>query len=116
MIRYSRLLLYFTIVVLLLWILPWMYNFLTARANKTPFTLYSSVIDDYAVLQPSDKGVVRKDLGGNVYSESEFDSILPMFYYRQLIADGRLPEKNERCRTESKGYSDRKFYFSSFSR
>lgn len=111
MIRYSRLLLYFTIVVLLLWILPWMYNFLTARTNKTPFTLYSSVIDDYAVLQPSDKGVVRKDLGGNVYSESEFDSILPMFYYRQLIADGRLPERMKGVELNPKVIQTENFIF-----
>lgn len=91
MIRYSKLLLYFTILVLLLWILPWTYDFLTSKASKTPFTLYSGVIGDYAILESLDKELIRKDRQGNIYSEKEFDSILPMFYYRQLIADGRLP-------------------------
>ncbi|MDR0891495.1 MAG: DUF4857 domain-containing protein [Mediterranea sp.] len=36
--------------------------------------------------------MVRSDLAGNIYTEDQFDSILPMFYYRQLISDERFPD------------------------
>lgn len=35
---FSQLLLGLTIVCLLIWQLPWSYNFLTARSTKAPFT------------------------------------------------------------------------------
>ena len=91
--RFSQILLYVTIVLLLVWQLPWCYNFFTSKPEKTPFTLYSFVIDDFAMMgQEGDKGMVRRDLSGNTYTQAQFDSILPMFYVRQLMADERFPD------------------------
>ena len=42
--RFSTILLYVTIAFLLLWQLPWCYNFFVVKPEKTPFTLYSFVI------------------------------------------------------------------------
>ncbi len=42
--------------------------------------------------QEEGKGTVRRDLAGNIYSEAAFDSILPMFYFRQLMSDERFPD------------------------
>lgn len=90
---FSQLLLGLTIVCLLIWQLPWCYNFLTARSTKAPFTLYSSVIGDFAMMTPSgDKGMLRSDLSGRTYTQAQFDSILPMFYFRQLMSDERFPD------------------------
>ena len=86
--RFSTLLLYVTIAFLLLWQLPWCYNFFVVKPEKTPFTLYSFVIGDFALMgQEEGKGTVRRDAAGNIYSEAAFDSILPMFYFRQLMSD-----------------------------
>ncbi|MDD6210607.1 MAG: DUF4857 domain-containing protein [Bacteroidales bacterium] len=93
MIRASKILLFFTVIVLLSWLLPWTYDFVTSRPPKYPFTLYSGVIHDFAILEVQDKSSIRKDLSGNIYTESEFDSILPLFYYRQLISDERFPSQ-----------------------
>ena len=91
--RFSTLLLYVTIAFLLLWQLPWCYNFFVVKPEKTPFTLYSFVIGDFALMGQEDgKGTVRRDLAGNIYSEAAFDSILPMFYFRQLMSDERFPD------------------------
>lgn len=91
--RFSTLLLAVTLVFLLLWQLPWCYNFFVVKPERPPFTLYSSVIGDFALMgQEGGKGTVRRDLAGNIYSEAAFDSILPMFYYRQLMSDERLPD------------------------
>lgn len=90
---FSQILLGLTVVCLLIWQLPWCYDFLTARSAKTPFTLYSSVIGDFAMMTPSgDKGMVRSDLSGRTYTQAQFDSILPMFYFRQLMSDERFPD------------------------
>ena len=43
--RFSTILLYVTIAFLLLWQLPWCYNFFVVKPEKTPFTLYSFVIE-----------------------------------------------------------------------
>lgn len=91
--RFSTILLYVTIAFLLLWQLPWCYNFFAVKPDKTPFTLYSFVINDFAQIGQEDgKGTVRRDLAGNIYTEAAFDSILPMFYFRQLMSDERFPD------------------------
>ncbi len=51
--RFSTILLYVTIAFLLLWQLPWCYNFFVVKPEKTPFTLYSFVIGDFAHPQRS---------------------------------------------------------------
>lgn len=93
MIRYSKIFLYATVVILLLWLVPWTYSFIVSKPYKTPFTLYSGVIHDFVMLDNSGANLERKDLKGNLYTESQFDSILPMFYYRQLIADEKFPKE-----------------------
>lgn len=91
--RFSTILLYVTIAFLLLWQLPWCYNFFAVKPDKTPFTLYSFVINDFAQIGQEDgKGTVRRDLAGNIYTEAAFDSILPMFYFRQLMSDECFPD------------------------
>ena len=66
---------------------------MTAQPIRNPFTLYSCIIDDFACLDYSEnKGVQYKDRNGHLYSDRQFDSILPFFYYHQLASDGRLPD------------------------
>lgn len=90
--HFSTLLLFLTVCFLLLWQLPWCYNFFAAKPGKTPFTLYSTVIGDFAMIgHEEEKGMIRRDLAGRVYTQEQFDSILPMFYLRQLVADDRFP-------------------------
>lgn len=94
MIRFSKILLGITVLLLLIWQLPWCYRFFTYQSRRAPFTMYSSVINDFAITQSAEdgKGIERRDLSGNLYTEAQFDSILPMFYYRQLLSDNRLPD------------------------
>ena len=42
--------------------------------------------------QEEEKGTVRCDLTGNIYSETGFASILSMFYFRRLMSDERFPD------------------------
>ncbi len=63
------------------------------KGDYVPFTLYSEVVHDFVSLDNSDdRGTQYYDYSGHSYTESEFDSILPSFYARQLVMDGRLPD------------------------
>lgn len=93
MLKISKILFGALVTLLALWQLPWCYNFFTARSVSTPFTLYSSVIGKFAMLEHDENGRLQyKDAEGKVYTEEEFDSILPTFYYRQLVTDNRFPD------------------------
>lgn len=93
MLRFSKILFVVTIVLLLLWQLPWCYSFFTSKPVKLPFVLYSTVLNDFILTGNEDgTGVKRRDLSGREYTQREVDSLLPTFYYRQLVTDERLPD------------------------
>lgn len=92
MIRISKIILYFTVTVLLAWLLPWCYSFVASSPGRTPFTLYSTVTGEFALLESNEHGTVRRDANGRGFTDAEFDSILPFFYYRQLVSDERFPD------------------------
>lgn len=92
MIRLSKILLFFTVTALLAWVLPWAYGFLGGASSRTPFTLYSTVTGEFSWLESDGKGIAYKDASGHAFTEKQFDSILPFFYYRQLISDNRFPD------------------------
>lgn len=93
MTRFNTIILYALSVILLAMLLPWLYSFATSKPEHSPFTLYSSVIGDFARISTDEKNkLIYESVAGKRYTETEFDSILPFFYYRQLVADGRLPE------------------------
>lgn len=92
MIRITKIFLGLTIACIVIWLLPNLYDFFFTQPQNMPFTLYSTVIDDFAWIERDGNKSIRKDSHGNIYSEAEYDSILPLFYYRQLIADERFPD------------------------
>lgn len=92
MIRFSKLLFFAILATLLLWQLPWLYRFVTTKANSSPFVLYSPVIHDFTMISHNDEGIMYCDIAGNRYSNKEFDALLPTFFTRQLVADGTFPD------------------------
>lgn len=90
--RFSQLFLSITVALLLLWQLPWCYAFFTAKTSRAPFCLYSCIIGDFLSIGHDDTGLIRRDQSGNNYTQEQTDSILPMFYVRQLMADERFPD------------------------
>lgn len=92
MLRFSKLFLGFVVVILLLWLLPWVCNFLFYKPERAPFTMWSCVVGDFVMIDFPNDEIVRCDRSGRTYSEREFDSILPTFYARQLLNDERFPD------------------------
>lgn len=81
---------------LLSWLLPWLLAFMTASPSWHPFTLYSCIVHSFAQLDYDCHGkVFGRDFNGNRYTERQIDSIMPLFYYRQLAAEGRFPSEIE---------------------
>lgn len=93
MIRISKIFLFVTLAVLAVWQLPWCYAFLTTKAAPSRFVMYSSLLDDFILTGYTEGvGITRQDPAGHTYSEHEVDSLLPLFYMRQLVADERFPD------------------------
>lgn len=91
--RFSQLFLGITIILLLLWQLPWCYAFFTDKPSRTPFAMYSCIIHDFLSMgYDENTGLIRHDQSGHNYTQEQTDSILPLFYVRQLMADERFPD------------------------
>ncbi len=77
----------------LIWGITSLGDMTAPKGDYVPFTLYSEVVEEFASLDNRDgEGTRYYDYAGREYTDSEFDSILPSFYYRQLVMDGRLPD------------------------
>ena len=97
--------------LLLAW-LPWCYAFVFASPSWSPFTLYSCVTHGFASVDfDRENNVAGRDLQGNTYTQQQFDSILPTFYYRQLAAEGRFPSEIEGVAVESRDVERTNFMF-----
>ena len=93
MIRISKIFLAITIVLLAIWQLPWCYGFLNANSSSVPFTLYSGIHGDFISIETDEnKKIIGVTPDGQTFTREEADSLLPFFYVRQLVTDGRLPD------------------------
>ena len=92
MIRFAKIIFWISVLWLGIWLIPSLYDFLLVQPLSTPFTLYSTVTGDFAWIDRSQGHAIYTDRKGGKYTETEFDSIFPFFYYRQLVADERFPD------------------------
>lgn len=93
MTRFYKALYLILAVLLLSWALPWLNSLIIPQRGYTPFTLYSEVLQDFVSLDAGEGNEIKYyDRRGNYYTENQFDSLLPSFYYRQLAVDNRLPD------------------------
>ena len=91
MTKYSKIIFTITVFVLLVWGLPWGFHFLFDKPGNYPFTIYSCVTHDFVSIDRSGRTTVYRGTDGMIYTEKQFDSILPTLYNRQLVTDGRFP-------------------------
>lgn len=111
--RYSiKYLIIILATLLLSWLLPKSYHLMTDEPSESVFVYYSSIDKAFCSLEHNEDGLIRKNRSTNkVYSEVEFDSILPMFYSRQLMADGRMPKSIDGKLIDPKQVNVKKFFF-----
>lgn len=89
---FGKIFLSLIVAAIALWQLPWIASFVSSKPSRQPFTLYSCMIRDFAMIDASGDELTYTDRQGRRYSEEQFDSILPLFYARQLFAEGRFPD------------------------
>lgn len=88
-----KILMFIVSALMLIWGISSLASLLQRSSDYVPFTLYSEVVGEFVSLDNSgEEGTRYYDYSGREYTESEFDSVLPSFYYRQLVMDGRLPD------------------------
>ena len=79
-------------LIVLAWLLPALYELVFPRTDKTPFVVYSCLDSTFIQFETANKQVRYIDFRGQEFSKSQADSLLPLFAFRQLVAEGRLPD------------------------
>ncbi|BDD09434.1 hypothetical protein FUAX_18660 [Fulvitalea axinellae] len=77
-------------IIVLAWYLPYFFNLLFKENIRPPYPVYSAIKQDYYFFNRKGPGIVDKK--GNEFSIKQADSLLPLFYYRQLYAQGKMPD------------------------
>jgi len=65
----------------------------------------------FCVNQHEDGELVRRSTNGETYTQKQCDSILPMLNYRQLLADGRMPDSLQGIAVDVKQIQNNSFFF-----
>ena len=79
-------------LIMLTWLLPALYELLSPRTDKTPFVLYSCLDSTFIRFETHGKQIRYVNSRGEQFTKAETDSLLPLFSFRQLVAEGRLPD------------------------
>ncbi len=71
--------------------LPKFYWLAFEKPVRTPFIMYSSSEKDFIILRRENE-IIRTDTKGNSYTREEYEQKLPLFYARQLLISGAMPD------------------------
>lgn len=71
--------------------LPRFYWMAFDKPNRAPFVMYSCIKSDF-MIQRNESGVVFMDTKGEIFPREEYEETLPLFYSRQLMVSGIMPD------------------------
>ncbi len=74
------------------WLLPALYELVAPPTDNTPFVTYSCLDSTFICFDHSGKQMRYVDFRGREFTKAEADSLMPLFSFRQLMAEGRLPD------------------------
>lgn len=80
------------VVIVAAWLLPALYDLVFPRTDRMPFVVYSCLDSTFIRFESTGKQVRYVDFRGQEFTKAEADSLLPLFAFRQLVAEGRLPD------------------------
>ncbi len=92
LVRLSRILLVILVIIVTAIYLPYFYRMAFDEYIRTPFMLYSPILEEVLVVSYEDGGRSWLDQQGNVYTLEQGDSLIPLFNYRQLTSRGEMPD------------------------
>ncbi len=79
-------------LIVIAWLLPALYELVIPRTDKMPFVVYSCLDSTFIRFESNNKQIRYIDFRGQEFSKAQADSLLPLFAFRQLVAEGRLPD------------------------
>jgi len=89
---FYRIIIILIVTLVAMWVVPAIVKKATSTPQRYPFVYYSSIIEEFCYREVEGKKTTLRDATGRQYSAAEFDSILPMMYYRQLSSEGKMPD------------------------
>lgn len=81
---------------------PYLVQIATYTPPKYPLVLYSSQLREMVYIDYGDRFYPMTDRRGRKYTTSEFDSLMPLQNFRQLLADGRMPKEIDGLRCDAR--------------
>ena len=101
MIKFSRYILVATGILVASIVLPSLFWTIFEKVPRSPNIFYSCMTDDFIVVD----GSTRKDPSGREYTSDEYEQALPFMFFRQLMADGTMPDSIEGVKMETPSIS-----------
>jgi len=89
--KISRYILVFMTIIAFSVALPKLYWLAFEKPIQAPLVMYSCIDKDF-MIQYYDKEFIRTDTKGNIYTRDEFELKQPLFYIRQLLINGTMPD------------------------
>ncbi len=83
---------YAFVALLMAWLLPASYDFLSKEAESPQFIIYSSVNKSFLLQEQGSDGFYYRDTKGQSFTQYEADSLLPTLSYPMLMREGRFPD------------------------
>lgn len=77
------------------WSIPALVKKIVYDSNGYPLMYYSSRLKELCIIDFREMKDSFRDVKGNVYPRSQYDSLLPLMNYRQLAMEGNLPDSLE---------------------
>ncbi|MBQ7631363.1 MAG: DUF4857 domain-containing protein [Paludibacteraceae bacterium] len=79
-------------IIVIAWLVPALVELVSPRTDRMPFVVYSCLDSTFIRFETQNKQVRYVDFRGQEFTKAEADSLLPLFSFRQLVAEGRLPD------------------------
>lgn len=92
LIRISRLLLIIIVVFVAAIYFPRYYWKIFDKKSDIPFVMYSVIHNDFLISRSKGNKTSFVDSKGRSYTRNEYEQMLPLFNYRQLISSGKMPD------------------------
>ena len=99
----------FIAVITLTIFLPKLYWMAFEKPVRKPFIQYSCINNEFMIQRTSEKK--WEDTKGKQYSREEYEQMLPMMFFKQLLASGTMPDSIKGTALEMRAISREKSFF-----
>lgn len=97
MIKFSRYILVAIGILVASIVIPSLYWTIFEKVPRSPNIFYSCMENDFIIVD----GSSRKSPAGKDYTSDEYEQALPFMFYRQLMADGTMPDSIKGVKMET---------------